>query len=338
MHKHNGLKMLLAVAMVLSATVAFGYDLDSNNTSMPTSSSELQPAGSTKASSSNLLSNKQYEDDHTLTDPALRAQDGSLSRYSFKGSLTYSGAAIGDMSNPNRPNIDGVVRNNATQISGSVTANYRFDAERSLSFGTGVAFNHPFDGMDRTDANNPFVSYNRAVRFGNLELRTSPGLTVSTVPTYTNLGEIGGVNWINGLVYNFMSTRLSVGLDSRFDYWVFSRDYAGGSGVSSSGKPYTYGDAVGGNSQQWDFSYSPKLLFRINDSSNVYTNLYWQAYNPRGNSPDLSILWNAAPTWSTGYGWAYSRDFYISPSITSFLSDIRSDTTTFNVTTYFSLL
>jgi hypothetical protein len=304
-------------------------------------------SGQSSVSKDTLLKNKKFEDTKVLTDPNLRASDGSLSRYSFKGSLAYSGPTLGDLSAQNQPNPDKTVGNFAQKITGNVNLSYRLDPRRSFSSGIGVIMSYPFagdsnaqtllekshSGSSQYSANNPFVSYNIASRWDTLQMRNSFMAIDSTQPVYTSLGETGGVNYYNGLVYGLGLSRVSLSLDTSIYYWIFNRGY--NPAIRSQG-----GDAGAGSIQQYTIGLTPGVKYNFTESLNVYTNMGFGWQNPRDNTGDLSVLQPRSPTVALGLGWAYQREIYIAPYITTYpLSPSEGvNETTVNLTTTFSLL
>ena len=55
--------------------------------------------------------NKKFTEDTRITDIELKAQAGSLSRFSLKFDLSYSGPPVDDLSDPEMPNPDGRIGN-----------------------------------------------------------------------------------------------------------------------------------------------------------------------------------------------------------------------------------
>ena len=272
-----------------------------------------------------LIENRKFEDPHTLTDPKLRADDGSLSHYSMKGNLTYLGPTLGDISAPDQPNPDGVVGNFAQAIKGSVMARYRIDSNSSISAGTGISLNHPFHGFDRTDANNPFIAYDFSLRAAGLQMRNSPGLTLATVPNYTAVGEVGGLTWDNSLVYAIGGSRFAAALDTNFSYWIFNRAYRSGS-VKSGGD---------GLATQYSISTYPGVKYNVTDSFSVNASTGFQFYNPR---LDSSAIWSRTALVRAGVGYAYRRDVYFAPYIQSYLTNLAADATSINASAIVNLL
>lgn len=285
-----------------------------------------QEATST-SSQSGVLGLKKFEDSHTLTDAKLRADAGSLSRLSMKASLSYFGPTLGDLSAPEQPNPDGSVGNYSQAMKGSLSVRYRLSPDSTISAGTGISFIKPFHGWDRTDINNPFISYDFSNRFGKLQMRNSPGLTVSTVPNYTAIGQIGGVSWDNSLVYGIGDTKLAVSFDTSVNYWIFTRSYRPGSTKKG-------GDGL---ASQYSISWYPGLKYNFTDSLNLNGSAGFSLYNPR-QAFDDGVLWNRTVTLRLGLGYAVTRDIYFAPYLQGFVTKPNLDMTTVNVSGVFSVL
>lgn len=262
-----------------------------------------------------------HEDAKILTDSKLRADDGSLSKWSFKGNFSYSGPTIGNLGAADLPNPSGKAGNYRQRISGSFSNRYRISPVEAVSFGTGLTFNHPFHGLSRTDVNNPFFSYDRALRSGNLQMRTSPGITIVTAPDYAAIGEVAGLSWINSAVYNVGSSGLALSLDTTLYWWYFNRE------IQKGDRP----------SDTWSFMWIPGFKYNFSDGLNVYTNFGLNIANPRSN-PNKSVLLNDLVTWRAGASYAYGRDIYIAPYVQTYTDRISSDSTTINFSVTFNLL
>jgi hypothetical protein len=273
-----------------------------------------------------LLQNKKFEDSNTLTDAKLKADAGSLSRWSAKTSLSYFGPTFGDLSAADQPNPDGSVGNYSQAIKGSVSARYRLSPDSTISAGTGISLNKPFHGWDRTDVNNPFISYDFSDRFGRLQMRNSPGLTISTVPNYTAIGQIGGVSWDNSLVYG-VGGGFALSFDSSFSYWIFNREYRPGSIKKG-------GDGTAG---QYSISWYPGFKFNMTDKLNLYTSAGFSLQNPR-SAGNATTLLNKTVSLRLGLGYAFTRDVYFAPYVQSYVTQLALDTTSINVAGVFSVL
>jgi hypothetical protein len=263
--------------------------------------------------------NKQFSDDRTLTDSKLRADDGSLSRFSLKGSFGYAGPILGDLDAKNQPNPDGTVGNDAQNVSGSVVARMRLSSSRTISAGTGIYVNHPFEG-DQYGANNPFLAYDMSSKIGAIEMRNSPGISAVTVPNYIKIGEIAGLTYSNSLIYR-MANKFSVGLDSAAAIWIFSRAYR----------------ASDRKAEEYRFSLTPVVKYNLSDSVTINSSVYFKYYNPR-QLEDKVAIWNSVPSLRLGASYAYDRKAYFSPYVQMYPDRFSWQSTTINFSTVFSLL
>jgi hypothetical protein len=212
-------------------------------------------------------------------------------------------------------------------MKGSVSLRYRLSPDSTISAGTGISLVKPFHGWDRTDVSNPFMSYDFSNRFGKLQMRNSPGLTVSTVPNYTAIGQIGGVSWDNSLVYGIADTKLAISFDTTINYWIFTRAHRPGS-------PKNGGD---GRASQYAFSWYPGLKYNFTDKLNLNGSAGFSLYNPR-EAFDNTTLWNRTVTLRLGLGYAVTRDIYFAPYLQGFVTRPSLDMTTLNVSGVFSVL
>lgn len=304
------------------AGASFGAGTAAGAGSMSTSGDS-----SLRERAADLLRNKRFEDSRTLTDPKLKAENGSLSRYSMKSNLSYYGPTLGNFSAPDQPNPDGAIGNYSQVIKGSIMARYRVDADEAINAGAGISFNHPFHGMDRTDLNNPFVSYDFSRRWGALQMRTSPGLTWATIPNYTVVGEFGGVTLDNSIVYAVARSRLAVGFDANLAYWLYDRTYRAGSLKAG-------GDGL---ATQYTATLTPLAKYNVTDSLQFYASIGFQLFNPRLTS-DQSVMWSRSATARLGTGYAITRDVYLSPYLQGFVANLATEVTTINVSAIVSML
>lgn len=282
--------------------------------------STTTPTTTETRAGSNILTNKQFEDNREITDTKLKAEAGSLSRYSLKLNLSYYGPVLSDLSAADQPNPEGSVGVYATSLGGSLSMRIRQSASQAWSLGTGLKVIHPFHGMDRTDINNPYLSYDVSHRSGNLQYRTSPGLSVITVPNFTKIGEYGALNWDNSVVWNIGDSSFAMSLDSGIGYYLYNRGYQ-----KSDGKASLY-----------TVSLVPGLKYNLNDrwSFNTSWGLLW--WNPRSRD-DQSVMLPRMVNQRIGAGYGISRGVYFAPFIQFYPERIASDTTTVNMSTIFSL-
>ncbi|MFM6928285.1 MAG: hypothetical protein ACKOX6_07460 [Bdellovibrio sp.] len=314
-------KAVLVSALIGLSVSAFAQ------TSTLTSPSSATPANDSVQSSTlktGKIINKKFEDDKEITDAKLKADSGSLSRYSMKFSLGYYGPPVGDLSNEMQPNPDGSVGTFETALSGSIGARYRIDSKSTISVGTGVSAVTPVQGVKRYDTKNPYLSYDRNGRLFEMQMRNSYGVTYVTNPAYRDIGEYAGVTIDNSLLYNIGTSRVAVGVDTSLGYYFFER----GPNMKSKKEK---------NTGRYSLGFFPQVKYNFTDKFSSYTSLSLNFNNPRGED-DLSVLWNKTLSQRLGFGYAFTRDIYFAPYFNFYPKSFTADSTTVNFSTTFSIL
>lgn len=321
-----------AVRLFLAVTL-FGFSAHAAGAAeseAPATTAKVEAAPAADASTLRtgvLPGNKKFEETFTLTDPKLRAEGGSLSKFSAKASLAYAGPTIGDLSAAEQPNPDGSVGVYSQNVKGTISGRYRLSPTTAISGGLGIGFIKPFHGWDRTDANNPFVSYEFSNRFNELQMRNAAGLTIATIPNYTQIGQVGGLTWDTGLIYGLGRTGLALSLDLNLSYWQYSRPY-------NPGPTKKGGDGL---AEQYSFMWIPGVKYNFSSNFNMYTNAGFKQYNPRQEFNNTA-LWNRSVSLRLGAGYGITRDIYISPYVQVNAQQLAFDKTTMNVSGVFSVL
>ncbi|MFN7729882.1 MAG: hypothetical protein ACK5P7_12060 [Bdellovibrio sp.] len=278
-------------------------------------------SGESKLKISNVMSNKKFQADDTLTDAKMKADDGSLSRYSLRTNLSYYGPTLTDLEAKDQPNPDGSVGSYATALGGSLGFRIRLSPTRTISMGTGLKALYPMHGIERFDMNDPYVSYDMASRFWGIQMRNSPGFSIVTIPNYTKIGEYATLDFKNSLIYDLGRSGFAVGFDTSFGYFLYNRGY----------------ERRDGKAARNNLSLSPNIKYNFTDKFNMNTSVNMSFWNPRtAQSP--WIMWNRTVTQSVGFGYAIKRDIYVSPYFRMFPSRLAADTTTFNLSAILSIL
>lgn len=268
-----------------------------------------------------IVKNRKFEEDKEITDSRLKADSGSLSRYSLKFALSYFGPPIGDMTNKYQPNPDGSLGVYSTSLGGSISGRYRIDSKSAISVGTGVSALTPFHGVERIDVKTPFISYDKNSRLGSFQMRNSYGFSVTTVPNFRDVGQYSSLSYDNSLIYNFGTSGLAAGLDTGANVFLYERDY-----IKKDGK-----------ASRWVIGFYPQIKYNINDKTNIYTSVAMNFWNPRFRSSEAD-LWNKTITGRLGMGTAFSRDIYFAPYLNFYPDNPRAETTTVSFSTIFSIL
>lgn len=311
------------IVLVMSAFIvsfqSFGATSESSaSTSLSVGSVAGQ--GETRASTLKKI-NPEFEEKHLITDTKLRADEGSMSRYSLKFNMSYYGPTLNDFGAADQPNPDGSIGVYATSLGGSMSGRYRLSSTEAISMGTGIKVLHPFHGADRTDVNNPYISYDQSMRFGDLQMRTSLGGNAITVPNYTKIGQYGALDASLSFVYGFGTSGVAVGLDTSFSYYLFSRGYQ-----KKDGKVGRYTMVV-----------VPSLKYNVSDKLNVNTSMGVTYWNPK-EIDNQSVLLHRIPSQRLGLGYAFRKDVYFAPFLSFYPSRASLENSTLNFNTVFSLL
>jgi hypothetical protein len=283
-------------------------------------------AGLGQAQTSTLTSdvpakNKKFEDTHEITDPKMRADLGSLSRYSFKFDLSYNGPAIGKPTEKDFPNPDNIVRVTATNIRGSISSRYRLDSNSSLFLGGGLSALYPLHGLNRMDVNTPQIGYDMFHRLGVAQMRNAFGISFETVPTYQAVGIAGGLNHVSSILFDLGASGFTAGMDVMLFYKVYNRDYR----ISD------------GNTPRYTGIISPSLKYNFSDRTNIGTNLGFAFWNPRARENTTALLPQTV-TQKLYFGHAFTKTVFVSPFLNFYPGKLAADTTTINISTVFSLL
>lgn len=294
----------LFLVVFLSAGIALAQTTDSN-----TLKTDLQPK------------NKKFEDTREITDPKMRADLGSLSRYSFKFDLTYNGPAMGKPFEKDLPNPDNMVRVNATSLKGNISGRYRLDSNSSLFLGGGLNALYPFHGMERLDVNTPQIGYDMFHRVGPAQMRNAFGVSFETVPTYQAVGVAGGLNYVGSLLFDMGTSGFTGGTDMMLFYKVYNRDY----------------QPSDRNVPRYTTILAPSLKYNFSDRMNVGTNLNISFWNPRARENTTALLPQTV-TQKLSFGYAFTKTVFVSPYLNFYPGKLATDTTTVNVSTVFSLM
>ena len=314
-----GLSIVAQAQSVPNTTTASTTQNTTEGTTTVTGSTAA--VGETQTKVSDLLKNKKFEENDKITDAKLRADGGSLSKYSLSFSLSYYGPTLGDLSEKDQPNPDGSVGSYETALGGSLGARYRMSSSETIKVGTGLKVIHPLHGAERTDVNNPYISYGVSSKMDKVQMRNSFGGSVITIPNYTKIGEYASLDYDNSLVYDLGISGFAVGLDSSFSMYLYNREYR-----KTDGKSSTY-----------NLSFYPNIKYNFTDKLSVNTSVSMSYWNPRANESRWNLQ-NRSVSQRLGMGYAYTRDIYISPYLNFYPDKLSPQSTTINVSTSFSIL
>lgn len=315
------LQKSIALLLILASWIMAVEAQSATTTTTAVSSAQSESQGQSSSSLSEIMGNKKFAENEEITDEKLKAEEGSRSRYSLKFSLSYSGPPVTeplgkDLPNPN--NMPGVYR---TSLGGSVSGRYRFDSRTALSLGTGISALTPFHGVERMDVRTPYLSLDRSGRVGDVQMRNSLGVSVTTIPNFKELGQFGTLSFDNSLIYDIGSSDFAVGLDSGLSFFLYDREYQ-----SSDRRASIY-----------FLGFYPNAKYRLNSKVNFNTSFNVSYASPRSRE-NAFALENMRISQRVGMGWAINKEVYFAPYINFFPETANLDTTTLNFSTVFSIL
>jgi hypothetical protein len=261
--------------------------------------------------------------DEAITNRKLRAETGSLSRWSASTSFDYSGGSLADPLNPERPNITaGSDVLTLQSLSGSVGIRYRISPLDSITARTGFFMTTPFHDSIRTnddERKKDFKKTNRQLNVSDPSLRF---VHVDKVFKVQSVTTISGTLITNNQLAN-------LGYESYWDIdQTFMYDF-GKSGFSAGGSFYfgTYTlSEDDDNLATYNVGFYPSLEYIISDTLNLRTVLGQWVYQQSKGSP--SDTWVKLKVYqSVGLGISITRDIFLYPNIQFIPTDIRSDRT-----------
>jgi len=266
---------------------------------------------------------KSDEADQVITNRRLRADAGSLSKWSASTFFNYQGGSVADPIKPERPNIvNGADALTLQSLAGDIGLRYRLTAMDSFTVSTGLFMTTPFH--DKIKTNN--AALKKEFDKNSQELNVNdPSLR------YTRLGKL----WKAQSVLSIKSTLITNNQQSRagYDtshnilqqYMVAVEDTGFSYGVGLQVIAYTF-DTTNQNLARYIPGFFPGAEYDINDTFNLRTVFGWQVYqNSRAQSEDTFVKRKVYQ--SVGLGISVNRDIFLYPNIQYIPSDIRSDRT-----------
>lgn len=278
-----------------------------------------------------VLKNKIFSADQRITDMELKAQAGSLSRYSMKFDLSYSGPPVDNLSDPEVPNPDNRPRVNRTSLGGTVGLRYRLSEDSALNASTGVKWYTPYHHVSRqqvdkpsnekdSELSNPSSSYDRTHKWMGMQGRTSIDGSVTTQDYYLDRAQAGSMGLSESVKYHFSGSRFVLSMLTDLDFYVYNREFQRSDGRVS----------------KYHLSLIPGLELRVRDQLHLMTSVAYSFANLREDHS----WWrwdDQRPTQRLGLGWGISRKVYFNPYLNFFADKPAINTTSLSFRTVFSL-
>lgn len=285
-----------------------------------------------------VIGDKKFEEDKRISDLELRANAGSLNRYSLQFFYGYNGSPVNNLSDPNRPNPNNLPGDSRTYMSGSANIRYRLDQKSGINFGTGMSFYEPFQaitGQEQTrprpdsknyGVNNPTISVDRTYKVGATQMSSKVAVAEVTDAGYKAGGEWASTSYTQYVKWVPFQTRWVLGFRTQADYFLYARNYM----TKEQDSEYHKGD---GKTSTWYVTLIPSVEYKLTDKVNFNTSLGYSYSQMRS---DLSWT-HPLTTWRVGLGWAVRRDIYVNPYLNFFAESPALNTTNIAFNTTFSI-
>ena len=277
-----------------------------------------------------LMSSEDHEDvDRLITNPKMRAETGSKSRFSLSSSLFYSGGSLNQPFGERKPNISGAPgTTDFPSLGGTVAGKLNINARHSLFGGVGVRWVAPLSLHRPTDysgnifdADTPYLTYQYLYRLGGLQSSLQLRESWTTTSDLRRLGYVTSWGISQYSVYEFGASGLSAG----FNTWI--------------GLGYFDRDELQYKALQSDYSWAlaPFLEYRLSDRLNLRldTNLF--VYDHMRSMGNALTFRRQSVTQILSLGWSVTRDIFISPGISLSLERLSLARTTWSVSSSVNL-
>jgi hypothetical protein len=263
------------------------------------------------------------EADQLITNRRLRADAGSLSKWSAAMFFNYQGGSVADPLKPERPNIvNGADALTLQNLTGEIGVRYRLTAVDSLTLSTGFFITTPFHDSIDTDNEKLNKTFDETHQKLNV---SDPSIK------YVHLAKISGVQSVSLIKPMFITNnqQRDAGYQASFLFsQTFMKDvgntgFSFGAGFQS--LVYTFHN----NNQKLSDSvtgFYPAAEYVINDTFNLRTVFGFQVYE-QFRYQEQGTFTKRKVYQSVGLGISVTRDIFLYPNIQYIPSDIRADRT-----------
>lgn len=262
--------------------------------------------------------------DALITNPKMRADTGSRSRYSLSASLGYNGGSLARPLENTRPNItDAAGTTDFALLAGTVSSKYNFDTRHSLIGGVGVRWVAPLAGSetpsgyigDRAGLSNPYAIYQYIYRLFDLQSSVQIRQSLITDSDQVHRGAVSSGGFSQSSVIDLGTSRFSLGFTTYIGYAFYN----------SNKKEYM--------NQQSDYSWGlgPALEYKISDRWNLHLDTNLLTFEHLRSVSDAWTFRRQAVSQNLTFGYSLTRDIFISPGVSFVITNLRADRTTWSV-------
>lgn len=283
-----------------------------------------ESGGESKASAGSVLNNKTFEEDTRINDLQIRADAGSLSRYSAKFSFGYAGPGVTALDSPYIPNPDNRSGDFRSNISGQMGVRYRMTSNDALYASTGLkAYATPPPGKtDTQDVSDPGLSYDHTYLIApGVQARTGAYVKAVTNNYYRSLGETSGFGLTHIMKWTVADSRWILGLDLSVNNYLFERGYI----------------AKDRNATDYYSNIIPSVEYKLTRSLNLNTSVNKQIVHYRKENRATTFDSTNLLSQRLGVGWAITRDVYFNPYFNFYPDELSITSTSVAFNTVFSI-
>lgn len=262
--------------------------------------------------------------DTIITNPKLRAETGSKSRYSLSTSLGYAGGSLHDTLGEKRPNITGATGStDFPALNGSVSAKYNINTTNSIFGGIGVRWVAPLAGTEtpkgyngnRVDADNPYFIYQYVYNMAGLQSSVQLRQTFITTSDLRNRGFVTSWGLGQNSVYEIGTSGISVGFNTYVGLGYFDK----------------HTEELKGGQSDYSWAFSPAIEYRLSDKLNLRADTNLFVYEHIRSQRNAWTFRRQDVSQNFGIGYAVARDIYVSPGVSFVLGNLRADRTTWSL-------
>ncbi len=266
--------------------------------------------------------------DREITNPKLRAESGSKSKFSGSASLTYRGGGLSRPFGSARPDLSGLPENQReTGVDGGLKVRYRTNKNSSAILGVGLGVRTPLQGdlnatTNQVNVGDPLLGYN--LTWAGLGLQNSANVfaTFGTSKESSKLDQFGSGAIEYSVIKAFPQSRLHIGL-STYIYQNIFENRPGENPLTALPPGRNEVDVR----TQTGLSLSPTIEYYLSDRVALRTLFSYFRWRHLYGHRDPWALSKIKEFQSVGVGWAVTRDVYLYPNVQFLPREIRADFT-----------
>jgi hypothetical protein len=272
--------------------------------------------------------------DQEITNPKLRTDSGSKSKFSGSASMNYKGGALSKPFGAERPDLSGLPENQTdSSLDGGLKLRFRQDKNHSFTLGVALGVRTPLQGDVNTSTNqmnvgDPLLGYNYTWA-GAWGLQNSANLYASygTSKESVRIDQFGSIA-ADYTVMKKIVKRLQAGVTA-YSYRNFYETKPGENKFT----------AVQGDPNHLDrrtdymLSLSPTIEYYLSDKVALRTMMGFFRWRHLYGDRDEWSLMRIKEYQSIGVGWTVTRDVYLYPNVQFLPRNVRSEYTNVGLTT-----